>query len=81
LADFTGRISGFNNNDTLDFKALAFSGAATAAYVANHAGTGGTLTVGDGIHTTAIALLGQYDASAFHTAADATGGMAVTYHH
>ena len=44
----------------------------------NAAGTGGTLTVNDGRHAAAIALLGNYMAGSFVTAADGHGGTLVT---
>ena len=52
----------------------------TASYAANQAGTGGTLSVTDGLHTANIALLGQYDAAGFQTEADKTTGTLISYH-
>jgi trimeric autotransporter adhesin len=46
---------------------------------ANAAGTGGTLTLGDGTHWASLSLLGQYAAAGFAIGADATGGGLVTY--
>src|SRR6267154_6832916 len=51
---------------------LAFGAGTTASYVANQAGTGGTLSVTDGVHTANITLLGQYDPAGFQTEADKT---------
>ena len=39
--------------------------------------TGGTLSVSDGTHTAALALLGQYVAANFHLSADGHGGTLV----
>ena len=50
----------------------------TLGYAANAGGTGGTLTVSDGTHSASLALLGQYAAADFATAADTSGGTVVT---
>jgi len=65
--DFKGILSGFGGNDAIDLGDIL---AATASlnYTANAAGTGGTLTVNDGVHTAGIAFAGQYAASDFHIA-------------
>ncbi len=78
--DFSGVVSGFNGDDHLDLLNLAFGGGTTASYVANQAGTGGTLSVTDGAHTANIALLGQYDPAGFQTEADKTTGTLISYH-
>ena len=62
---FTGRVSGFTGQDTIDLGDIAFGGNTTLAYQANSRNTGGTMTVSDGTHTARIALLGQYAASSF----------------
>ena len=58
---------------------MAFGAGTTASYVENAANTGGTLSVTDGAHTVNIALLGQYSAGSFTTAADDTTGTLLTY--
>ncbi|WP_407119456.1 beta strand repeat-containing protein [Bradyrhizobium sp. LMG 9283] len=78
--DFSGVVSGFDSNDHLDLLDVAFGVGTTASYVANQAGTGGTLSVTDGVHTTDIALLGQYDAAGFQTEADKNMGTLISYH-
>jgi hypothetical protein len=78
--DFSGVVSGFNANDHLDLLDVGFGAGTTASYAANQAGTGGTLTVTDGVHTADIAMLGQYDPSGFQTAADKAAGTLVSYH-
>ncbi|WP_407121704.1 VCBS domain-containing protein [Bradyrhizobium sp. STM 3561] len=78
--DFSGLVSGFDGNDHLDLLDVAFGVGTTASYVANQAGTGGTLSVTDGVHTTDITLLGQYDAAGFHTEADKNTGTLISYH-
>jgi autotransporter passenger strand-loop-strand repeat protein len=62
----------------IDLPNIAFGAQTTLAYAENAAGTGGTLTVSDGRHAAAIALLGNYVAGSFVTAADGHGGTLVT---
>jgi hypothetical protein len=62
----------------LDLPNIAFGAQTTLAYAQNAAGTGGTLTVSDGRHAAAIALLGNYMAGSFVTTADGHGGTLVT---
>ncbi|UWU91355.1 VCBS domain-containing protein [Bradyrhizobium sp. CB1015] len=78
--DFSGVVSGLDANDHLDLVDVAFGVGTTVSYVANQAGTGGTLSVTDGVHTTDIALLGQYDAAGFRTEADMNAGTLISYH-
>jgi len=61
----------------LDLPNIAFGARTTLAYAENAAGTGGILTVSDGRHATSIALLGNYMAGSFVTAADGHGGTLV----
>jgi len=62
----------------IDLPNIAFGAHTTLAYSQNNAGTGGTLTVSDGRHAAAIALLGNYMAGSFAVAADGHGGTLVT---
>ena len=62
----------------IDLPDIAFGAQTTLAYSENAAGTGGTLTVNDGRHAAAVALLGNYMAGSFVTAADGHGGTLVT---
>jgi hypothetical protein len=78
--DFSGVVSGFNGDDHLDLLDVAFGASTTASYVANQAGTGGTLSVTDGVHTANITLLGQYDSAGFQTEADKNTGTLISYH-
>ena len=75
-----GSCLDFNGDDHLDLLDVAFGAGTTASYVANQAGTGGTLSVTDGAHTANIALLGQYDPAGFQTEADKTTGTLISYH-
>jgi hypothetical protein len=61
----------------IDLPDIAFGAQTTLAYAEDAAGNGGTLTVTDGRHTAAIALLGDYMAGSFVTAADGHGGTLV----
>ena len=62
----------------IDLPDIAFGAQTTLAYSENATGTGGTLTVSDGRHAAAIALLGNYMAGSFVAAADGHGGTLVT---
>ena len=77
--DFSGRVSGFNHDDRLDLRDLAYGAGTTVAYTANADGNGGTLSVSDGVHTASIGLIGQYDGAGFAVDHDATLGTLVTY--
>jgi hypothetical protein len=77
--DFSGIVSGASATNHLDLLDVAFGAGTTANYLENHDGTGGTLSVTDGAHTVNIALLGQYSAGSFATAADDTTGTLLTY--
>ena len=76
---FSGTVAGFDGNDYFDLADVLFANGVTLDYAANQDGTGGTLSVSDGAHTASIALLGQYDAAGFQSAADSTSGTLVTY--
>ena len=62
----------------LDLPNIAFGAQTTLAYTENAAGTGGTLTVGDGRHAATVALLGNYMAGSFVITADGHGGTLVS---
>ncbi|WP_338699118.1 VCBS domain-containing protein [Bradyrhizobium sp. 26S5] len=80
---FSGTVSGLDGNDDIDIKGISFGAGTTLSFTENQAGTGGTLTVSDGVHTANIVLLGQYDPTGFAEKADATNGTVITYdpHH
>jgi hypothetical protein len=50
----------------------------TLGYSENSSNTGGTLRVTDGSHIAKLALLGNYMATSFVTAADGHGGTLIT---
>jgi len=62
----------------IDLPDIAFGAQTTLAYAANAAGAGGTLTISDGRHAAAIALLGNYMAGTFAATADVHGGTLIT---
>ena len=72
-----GPVQTFPRNG-LDLPDIAFGAQTTLAYSKNAADTGGTLTATDGRHAAAIALLGNYMAGSFVTAADGQGGTLLT---
>jgi hypothetical protein len=78
--DFSGIVSGFNEASHLDLADVAFGAGTAMSYVENQAGTGGTLSVTDGVHTANITLLGQYDPAGFQTEADKNTGTLISYH-
>ncbi len=62
----------------IDLPDIAFGAQTTLAYSPNATGAGGTLTVSDGRHTAAFALLGNYMAGSFVAATDGHGGTLIT---
>lgn len=74
---FTGTVSGFGAQDGIDLSQIAFGASTTLGYAENTSHTGGTLTVTDGTHTAAVALLGNYMASTFAIGADGHGGTLI----
>ncbi|WP_212384181.1 calcium-binding protein [Bradyrhizobium sp. AUGA SZCCT0158] len=77
--DFSGIVSGFNEDDHFDLLDVSFGEGTSVSYVENSEETGGTLTVSDGVHTANISLLGDYSADGFIFAADATTGTLLSY--
>lgn len=78
-ADFTGAVSRLAPGNQLDLHDILFGASTTESYTANQAGTGGTLTVSDGVHTANIVVLRQYSGAGFTTSIDNGGGTLVTY--
>jgi hypothetical protein len=77
-ATFAGTVARFATPDGIDLPGIGFGATTTLAFSENNSRTGGTLTVTDGTHTAAIALLGNYMASTLVTGADGHGGTLVT---
>ncbi|WP_441237723.1 beta strand repeat-containing protein [Bradyrhizobium sp. 930_D9_N1_4] len=78
-SSFTGSISGWQVNDSIDLGDILFSDGVTSfAYAQNSDNSGGTLTVSDGTHSASLSLLGQYSAADFALSADGHGGTLIT---
>src|SRR5262249_20929553 len=63
-----GTVSGLRGQDVITLSDVGFGASTTLGYAANRDNSGGTLTVGDGMHTASLALLGSYMASSFAVA-------------
>ena len=74
---FTGTVSGFGGQNTIDLPGIAFDTNTTLGYSTNSKGTGGVLSLTDGTISATIALLGNYIASSFAVARDSYGGTMV----
>lgn len=74
---FGATVAGFGGSNALDFAAIDFAWHPTCRYVAGSAG--GTLTVSDGMHTAAVAFLGNYTQPGFQLTADDHGGTLLHY--
>jgi hypothetical protein len=75
-ASFTGKIGGqLASGDVIDLADITAGAGATIGYSGNN--SPGTLTVGDGIRTASIALLGNYAQSSFTPSSDGHGGTSV----
>jgi hypothetical protein len=77
-ASFSGTIAGFAGQDQLDLTDIGYAANTTLGYATNASGSGGALTVSNGVNTANIALLGSYMASSFVTSSDSTGGTLVS---
>jgi hypothetical protein len=66
-------------NETLDLTDLGFGAGVTVGFAANSGGTGGVLNLGDGVHSAAVTLFGQFVAADFHAASDGAGGTMISY--
>src|SRR5262249_17254176 len=75
---FTGVVAGFEGQDVIDLPSIAFNAHTTLGYEENNNHTGETLTISDGAQMAKIALLGQYIAGSFVSAADGHGGTLVS---
>jgi hypothetical protein len=76
-ATFMGKVSGFGAQDAIDLPSIAFGSQTTLGYSPNRNNAGGTLSVSDGTHSAALALLGNYIASSFVLESDNHGGTLV----
>jgi hypothetical protein len=71
-------VAGLHGQDAIDLAGIGFGAGSTLGYAANADKSGGTLSVGDGVHTVNIALLGSYMASTFAAASDGHGGTLIS---
>jgi hypothetical protein len=71
-------IAGFGAQDAIDLPSIGFGANTTLGYSENSSDNGGTLSITDGAHAAAIALLGNYIAASFVTAADGHGGTVIS---
>jgi hypothetical protein len=76
-ATFTGKVSGFGAQNSIDLPGIAFNAQTTLGYSPNHNNTGGILSLADGAQSANIALLGSYMASSFVVESDNHGGTMV----
>ena len=74
---FSGTVSGFGAQNTIDLPGIAFNTQTTLGYSPNSNNAGGTLSVSDGSLNAKIALLGNYMASSFAVESDNHGGTMV----
>jgi hypothetical protein len=77
-AHFHGKLQDFGAGDRLDLRELD-PATTTLGFSETGGSTQGMLTVTDGSLHVAIALLGQYSASAFRTSSDGLGGTLITH--
>ena len=66
-------------NETLDLTDLGFGVGTTVGFTANAGGTGGVLSLGDGVHSAAVTLFGQFLAADFNAVSDGGGGTMIAY--
>ena len=71
-------IAGFGAQDAIDLPSIGFGANTTLGYSENSSDNGGTLSITDGAHAAAIALLGNYIAASFVPAADGLGGTVIS---
>ena len=74
---FGGLIAGFGEPEHLDLSDIGFGSATTLSFAEAGSHLSGTLTVGDGLHTANLTLLGQYVTAQFTSASDGHGGTLI----
>jgi hypothetical protein len=80
---FSGQISGFSGtsttSDAIDLKSITFDSETKWTYTANSAGTGGALTIYEGVTVVdTIEFTGNYTTANFKAQSDSNGGTLVT---
>jgi hypothetical protein len=76
-SQFNGTVAGLALGNALDLADIGFGANTTLGYTPNAGNTGGTLSVSDGTHSAAVALLGQYIAGNFTLSSDGHGGTLI----
>ena len=74
---FTGKVADFGAQESIDLPGIPFGRHTTLGYSENSSDTGGILSVKEGTHIAKLALLGNYMATSFVTAADGHGGTLI----
>jgi len=75
---FTGKVADFGAQESIDLPGIPFGVHTTLGYSENSSDTGGILSVKNGVRIAKLALLGNYMAASFVTAADGHGGTLIT---
>jgi hypothetical protein len=73
---FSGAISGLNADDRIDLRGLGFGANSTLNYL--NQGSGGLLTISDGVHSVQLHFVGTYSSSDFALSSDGHGGVLLT---
>jgi len=76
-----GAVTGLSvtSGGVIDLATFAFSSSTKLSFIENAQSTGGTLTVGSGVDSLTINLLGQYVAGGFQESQDSGTGTAIAY--
>jgi hypothetical protein len=74
-SSFTGKVADFGAQESIDLPGIRFGVHTTLGYAENKSDTGRTLSA---THIAKLALLGNYMAMSFVTAADGHGGTLIT---
>jgi len=70
--------TGFDGADVIDLENVD-SGTASISYQGKAGGTGGTLTISDGLHVAELSLVGDYSTDNFSLVPDQLKGTSITY--
>jgi len=76
-SEFSGSISGFNFDDSLDLRDVQFGSSTTVNYADDGTG-GGILTISDGSQSVQLHLIGHYQTSDFVLGSDGLGGSMIS---
>ncbi len=76
--DFSGTVGGFGAGDTIDLKALGYSGSGESAAWTQTSDAGGVLTISNGTQSESVNLAGTHSASDFALTSDGSGDSSGT---